>query len=127
MSDIHQKTLVSTAAGVPPDVAGLWDGQVARYASNDALEPLDDLARAYGITPDYYKPVFWDACTYQGRLCALISTPAAVALHYNKAAFEANTRELREARLEEVVRPAPWTNWTSMQRSWMSSTVHPAR
>ena len=29
MSSINQKTLVSTAAGVPPDVAGLWDHQVA--------------------------------------------------------------------------------------------------
>ena len=101
MSNINQKTLVSTAAGVPPDVAGLWDGQVAQFASNDALEPLDDLAREYGITPDYYKPVFWDACTYQGRLCALISTPAAVALHYNKAAFAAKAQQLREAGLKD--------------------------
>jgi hypothetical protein len=29
MSSINQKTLVSTAAGVPPDVAGVWDAQGA--------------------------------------------------------------------------------------------------
>src|SRR5439155_24067567 len=41
---VDKKTLISTAAGVPPDVAGLWDAQAAQFADLDALEPLDQLA-----------------------------------------------------------------------------------
>ena len=33
MSDIDQKTLVSTAGGVPPDIAGLWDPMVVQLGS----------------------------------------------------------------------------------------------
>ena len=50
MSSVNQKTLVATAAGVPPDVAGLWDAQVTQFAAINALEPLDDLAKEHGIS-----------------------------------------------------------------------------
>jgi multiple sugar transport system substrate-binding protein len=100
MSNVNQKTLVATAAGVPPDIAGLWDTQVAQFAAIDALEPLDDLAREKGITSDYYKRVYWEACRYNGHLWALISTPAAVALHYNKRIFLENADALRKAGLD---------------------------
>ena len=53
----------------------------------DAIEPLEDLARERGIDSSYYKPVFWNACNYNGHLYCLISTPMAVALHYNKKMF----------------------------------------
>ncbi len=100
MSNINQKTLVATAAGVPPDIAGLWDAQVAQFAAIDALEPLDDLAREHGIGEGYYKRVYWEACHYNGKLWALISTPAAVALHYNKRIFQENAAALRKAGLD---------------------------
>ena len=100
MSSVNQKTLVATAAGVPPDIAGLWDPQVAQFAAINALEPLDELARAHGITQDYYKPVYWKGCTYQGRLWALVSTPAAVALHYNKRLMLERGTALRAAGLD---------------------------
>ena len=57
MPNVDQKTLVATAAGVPPDVAGLWNTQVAQFAEINALEPLDDLAKQYGITADDWEPV----------------------------------------------------------------------
>jgi multiple sugar transport system substrate-binding protein len=100
MSSVNQKTLVATAAGVPPDIAGLWDPQVTQFAAIDALEPLDELAAQHGITPDYYKPVYWKGCTYKGRLWALVSTPAAVALHYNKELFQKKEKPLRAAGLD---------------------------
>jgi multiple sugar transport system substrate-binding protein len=92
-SNVNQKTLVSTAAGVPPDIAGLWDNNMAQFASLDALMPLDDLAKEYGINESTYLPVYWNACHFDGHLYALVSTPAAVALHYN-------TDEFREAGLD---------------------------
>src|SRR3954470_11291940 len=34
---VDQKTLLATAAGVPPDVAGVWDNQVAQFAAMGAI------------------------------------------------------------------------------------------
>ncbi len=99
-SAVNQKTLVATAAGVPPDIAGLWDANLVQFASLDALEPLDDLAAQYGITASYYKPVYWNALHWNGHLYGLISTPATIALHYNKQIFEENAAALRAAGLD---------------------------
>jgi len=100
MSQIDRKTLISTAAGVPPDVAGLWDTQVLQFGSMDALEPLESYAKQYGLTPDRYKPVFYDGCKYHGRLCALPSTAWCVALLWNKEIFQQKAQKLREAGLD---------------------------
>jgi multiple sugar transport system substrate-binding protein len=99
-SAINLKTLVATAAGVPPDVAGLWDGNLVQFASLDALEPLEDLAAEHGIDEFTYKPVFWNACHWDGHLYCLISTPATIALHYNKKIFQENADTLRAAGLD---------------------------
>jgi ABC-type glycerol-3-phosphate transport system substrate-binding protein len=100
MSQIDRKTLISTAGGVPPDVAGLWDAQVLQYASMNALEPLDDYARKYGMTRDKYKPVFYDGCKYNGTLYAIPSTVWCIALLWNKAVFEEKAAEIRAAGLD---------------------------
>ncbi len=98
-SNIDQKTLIATAAGVPPDIAGLWDMDLAAFASLGALTPLGRYAREYGITAHTYQPVYWRACHYHGRLYALVSTPMAVALLYNKQIFRRNAAKLRAAGL----------------------------
>ncbi len=100
MSNVDQKTLVATAAGVPPDVAGLWNTQVAQFAEINALEPLDDLAKAHGITADYYKPVLWEGCRYKGHLWALVSSCGSQALYYNKLLFARKAAALRKAGLD---------------------------
>jgi multiple sugar transport system substrate-binding protein len=97
MSQVDQKTLVSTAAGDPPEIAGIWDNQLAQFAALDALEPLTNRANARGLTRDYYKHVYYDGCSYEGTLYAFPSTPAAVALHYNKAIIAECAAELRKA------------------------------
>lgn len=100
MSNIDQKTLVATAAGVPPDVAGLWNTQVAQFAQIDALEPLDDLAREHGITAESYKPVLWEGCSYKGHLWALVSSCGSQGLFYNKRIFAERADKLRAAGLD---------------------------
>src|SRR5215212_8490388 len=37
ISAVNQKTRGSTAAGVPRDMAGLWDANIAQFAAWDAL------------------------------------------------------------------------------------------
>jgi multiple sugar transport system substrate-binding protein len=106
MSNIDQKTLVAIAGGVPPDVAGLWDLQVAQYASLGAVQPLDDLAASHGITSAVYAPSYWDACHYQGHLYGLVSTPGTIALYYNKQIFQKSAAQLRAAGLDPNQPPA---------------------
>jgi len=100
ISQVHHKTLVSTAAGVPPDIGGLWDTQLAQFAAMDALEPLEDLAEEFGIGPETYVPVYWRGCNYDGHLYALVSTPGSIALHYNKRVFRENSEKLRAEGLD---------------------------
>ena len=99
-SAINQKTLVATAAGVPPDVAGLWSANTCQFAAENALEPLEDLAAQYGITESSYKPVYWDMCKYKGHLYALVSTPYCIAMLYNKQIFHDNADALKKAGLD---------------------------
>ncbi len=87
LANVQHKTLAATAAGVPPDIAGLWTAQLVQYALRGAIMPLDDLAREHGIDKADYKPIYWDICNYQGKLYAMPTTPAVVALHYNKRFF----------------------------------------
>ncbi|MGC9258952.1 MAG: extracellular solute-binding protein [Phycisphaerae bacterium] len=105
MADINKKTLIATAAGVPPDVAGLWDNDIAQFASLGALTPLGQLAREHGITRKTYQKVYWRACHYHGRLYALISTPADIALFYNKLIFRKDAAKLRAAGLNPNAAP----------------------
>jgi ABC-type glycerol-3-phosphate transport system substrate-binding protein len=100
MSQIDRKTLISTAAGVPPDVAGLWDTQVLQFASMNALEPLDNYAQHYGLTRDHYKHVYYDGCKYQGTMYALPSTVWCVAMLWNKEVFQQKSAELIAAGLD---------------------------
>lgn len=99
-SEVQYKTLLAIAGGVPPDVAGLWHDVVVQYGSLGALEPLEKMAEDHGITADDYKPVYWNACHYNGHLYALVSTPGAVALFYNKRIFQQSAAELRRAGLD---------------------------
>lgn len=105
-SQIAEKTLVATAAGVPPDISGVWDNTLPQLVALDAIEPLDDLAREHGIGPSLYKRVYWDACVFEGRLMALVSTPWNVALHINKALVAEYAGELRAAGLDPEGAPA---------------------
>jgi ABC-type glycerol-3-phosphate transport system substrate-binding protein len=100
MATVYQRTLVATAAGVPPDIAGLFDFNLVQFAAMNALSPLEDLAREHHIDESYYKPVYWKALNYNGHLYALISTPAAVGLHYSKRAFAESAQSLRAAGLD---------------------------
>jgi len=93
ISGIQDKTLFAVAGGNPPDVAGLYGPNVAQYADDEAILPLDDYCRRYGIEGSQYLRPFWDAGVYQGHVYALPSAPATTALHLDR-------RMLQEAGLD---------------------------
>ena len=88
IAQIEQKLLLAIAGDNPPDVAGIYAFNVAPYADHDALICLDDHCEQAGISRDDYIPVFWDMCQHRGRTWALPTTPATVALHWNKRLFK---------------------------------------
>jgi len=71
MSSVDRKTMVATAGGDPPDVAGLWLNNVYSYADRDALTPLDDFIQRDGQTSEQwlgrYVSVYADMCSYRGK------------------------------------------------------------
>ncbi|MFM6173092.1 MAG: ABC transporter substrate-binding protein [Sphaerospermopsis kisseleviana] len=87
VSRMDQKMMLATAGGVPPDIAGLWAMYLTSYVENNALTPLDKLAREAGIREEDYIPVYWQMCTQKGHLWALPTTPTVTALHWNKKMF----------------------------------------
>src|SRR5882757_3341160 len=64
VSLIHQKTLLATAGGNPPDLAGLMNDAVVEFADKNALVAMDDFARGTNVVAERYIPAFWDMCTH---------------------------------------------------------------
>ncbi len=87
VSTIRQKTLLATAGGNPPDLAGLMDDAIIEFADKNALLPLDDLTPGTPVAAERYIPAFWEMCNHRGHLWAVPTTPAMVALHWNKDRF----------------------------------------
>ncbi|MBL8877564.1 MAG: ABC transporter substrate-binding protein [Phycisphaerales bacterium] len=87
ISDVDKRTLLATAGGDPPDIAGLFDHIVAQLADQNALLPLDSLAAEFDIRSDAFKPVWWQTGVFNDRLYALPSSPFTIALYYNRRLF----------------------------------------
>jgi ABC-type glycerol-3-phosphate transport system substrate-binding protein len=102
-SQIDRKTIIATAGGVPPDVAGLWAQNVSTFADAEALTPLDGFIQGDGMTNEQwlarYYPIYASICSHAGHVYAGISTPASMALYWNKTLF-------REAGLDPDRPPA---------------------
>lgn len=81
ISGVDQKTMLATAGGNPPDVAGIWLDQVYQFSDAGALTDMSQMAKESGLGPDYYIKNYWDPLNYRGGLWALPSTPASIALH----------------------------------------------
>ncbi len=92
-SSINRKTLIATAGGDPPDVAGVWAQTISQFADAAALTPLDDFIEREGWTVEQwlgrFEPVFARISTHAGRVYAGVSSPAVIAFHWNKTLFRA--------------------------------------
>ncbi len=89
VSDISRKMMLATAGGNPPDISGLMSGDVSVFAEKGALTPLDGMFKKSRLKKEDYLQVFLKQCKHLGFLWALPSTPATMALHWNKRLFEA--------------------------------------
>ncbi|MGH8020985.1 MAG: ABC transporter substrate-binding protein [Opitutaceae bacterium] len=91
VSGIDRKTILAIAGGDPPDVAGVWVQNLASWADASALQPFDPFMEADGMTVDEFMSRYEDAftriCRHRGKIYGLPSTPASVALHWNKKLF----------------------------------------
>lgn len=103
VSGIERKTILATAGGDPPDIAGVWVHQIASWADLNALTPLDEFIVHDGMSVaeflSRYDTSYAEMTQYDGQVYALYATPSALALHYNKTLF-------REAGLDPERPPA---------------------
>ncbi len=81
ISAVDRKTMLAAAGGDPPDVAGLWVEQVCPFSDANGLMDLTAMAKERGLTADTYIDGYWNMLNYRGKLWALPSTPASIALH----------------------------------------------
>ena len=86
-SELDRKLLFATSGGNPPDVSGFWSNRLASFVEMGALTPLDGRMRESGIERDDYLPRILDCGTMRGFVWGLPTTPATLALHYNKGMF----------------------------------------
>jgi len=100
VSNIDRKSLVAIAGGDPPDLVGLWSSNVAAFADQGALEPLDDYLKRDGLGPDHWVRIYWEMCEHRGHVWAVPTTPSVTALLWNKAMFRDAGAELRAAGLD---------------------------
>jgi multiple sugar transport system substrate-binding protein len=89
ISSVDRKLTVAIAAGLPPDIGGVWDLNIPSMAENGALTDLTDRCEAAGLTREYFLHISWAAMTYCGRVYALVSATATILLHWNKELFKA--------------------------------------
>ena len=100
MTQVDRKSLLGIAGGNPPDLAGFWSNNTFTFADMNALTPLDDYIQRDHFDTKKYIDVYLQNCQYHGKTWCLPTTPATVALHWNKDMFKAKSKELREAGLD---------------------------
>jgi len=83
-SDVAGKTRLATSGGNPPDIAGVWENNVAAFADANALVDLTPFAKVSGIKESDYIDVYWQMMNYRGKLYAMPSTPSSTAMHFNR-------------------------------------------
>lgn len=66
--EYQQRLLTAVQGGNAPDVSTLDQIWIAAFAEAGAIVPLDDQAKAAGITADTFFKGAWDSANYDGKL-----------------------------------------------------------
>jgi multiple sugar transport system substrate-binding protein len=95
-TNVNRKSLMAIAGGHPPDIAGFWARETHVFADLNALMDLDQfIDKDPDFKKDRYLECFWRHCIYKRiaddktKVWCLPTTPATVALHWNKDMFKA--------------------------------------
>jgi multiple sugar transport system substrate-binding protein len=88
-SNYWDKVAAMFAAGTPPDLMYMGYPEMALYASEGTLLPLDDyMATDPEMSTDLFFPSLIDAFTYDGQLYGVSKDWNTQVLYYNKALFD---------------------------------------
>jgi multiple sugar transport system substrate-binding protein len=66
--EYQQRLLTAVQGGNAPDVSTVDQIWVAAFAEAGAIDPLDDVAKAAGVTADTFFPGAWASANYDGKL-----------------------------------------------------------
>jgi ABC-type glycerol-3-phosphate transport system substrate-binding protein len=86
-SQVNVKTMIFTAGGQPPDLAGNWSIYVAPFAEKGALTALDAFVERDGYDLGAFVTPYLETCRYADKLWAMPIVPATTALFYNRRLF----------------------------------------
>lgn len=79
-----QKVKVAIAGGTGPDITDDFDGNIASYADQGIMEPLDDYIKKDGLKFDDYVSGTLDAWKYKDQVYALPAGLNYFMMYYNK-------------------------------------------
>jgi ABC-type glycerol-3-phosphate transport system substrate-binding protein len=88
-TQVDRKSLLAIAGGQPPDLAGFWSFNTHLFADMGALMPLDDFIKRDNFDMNRLIRVYRETCEHRGKVWCLPTTPATIALHWNKDMFKA--------------------------------------
>jgi len=83
-ADIASKMPLAIKAGKGPDVAVLNGGDVATYAAQNLLLPVDDLIKDFGYTAEDFPPRLLDQSNYDGTQYGIPYSVTPLGLYVNK-------------------------------------------
>jgi multiple sugar transport system substrate-binding protein len=87
-TQVDRKAMLAIAGGNPPEAVGFWSQNTHTFADRDALLPLDPFIERDHFDMTKYLPVYEQGFRHRGKIWALCTTPASVALHWNKDLFK---------------------------------------
>jgi multiple sugar transport system substrate-binding protein len=106
-NSIHQKAMVSILGGAPPDILGLYAFNVPSYAEANAVLPLEDLARAQGLSLEHWaagmRPIMTFRTPGSGatpKWYGIINTAGTLGLFWNRALFREHASQLQARGLD---------------------------
>lgn len=87
-ADYYQKLPAAVSNGKGPDVGIMHVDNLATNAARNVVQPLDDVAKALGLTEDDFSPVVWQAGVYKDVRYGIPLDMHPAGLYWNKTVFE---------------------------------------
>lgn len=87
-TQVDRKAMLAIAGGTPPDLVGFGSQNTHVFADRNALLPLDAYIERDRLDMSRYAQVYDESVRHRGHIWGLCTTPACVALHWNKDLFK---------------------------------------